>query len=108
MATKKQIYDLNNMNVAAQNVQLGTIMGNMGTLATFGRATVDGDRVNANTVVKFTQASGAINGYIVNAFLVDGTLVTTPKVTIVNRNVLTITDTTVNLPIGATVNAIIY
>lgn len=54
--TAKEIYDLNHMNVAAQNVQLGTILNKLITGGGGGGASIDWDNLDENTRARILAA----------------------------------------------------
>lgn len=53
--TAKEIYDLNHMNVAAQNVQLGTILNKLIT-GGGGAGAIDWDNLDENTRARILAA----------------------------------------------------
>lgn len=62
--TAKEIYDLNNMNVAAQNVQLGTLINKL--IAGGGAADIDWQNLDEDTRRRIMKAiqngEGDVNG----------------------------------------------
>lgn len=65
--TEKQIYDLNNMNVAAQNVQLGTVIDSIPSSPTVDKG-VKSAKVTLDSSGKITALAITLNdNSVVNA-----------------------------------------
>lgn len=62
--TGKQIYDLNNMNMAAQNASIGSLLAGLGGLA--GVHTVTNAEDSGSAVVLFSASGSTIQSYSVS------------------------------------------